>query len=276
MTMKVQANELTPQTPAQLQCASKADAITFLCRFSSRTCTCSTGPYKATCTCPEGKMSKHLQHNTLPLISKNVIIEKYDDTIAARTQVGSAINVQVNMENVRIVSIQNQGNCSVTSSSIEGCYSCLVGAKITVVCYSTEEQTTADITCNKQHQIATCTKRGKLAELTFHFNSPKVSTSCTISCPGGQSSFHLSGLLDYVNDAQLQREIAVNSEMAVNRPSDTLEKIADWLSSLVDKFNFFNLKFLLVCCILALFLPCITSITSAFRDTFHSSAKKQT
>ncbi|KAL6741966.1 hypothetical protein Aduo_015171 [Ancylostoma duodenale] len=110
MTVKVQANELTPQTPAQLQCASKADAITFLCRFPSSTSTCSTGPYKATCTCPEGKMSKHLQHNTLPLITKNVIIEKFDDTIAARTQVGSAINVQVNMENVRIVSIQNQGN----------------------------------------------------------------------------------------------------------------------------------------------------------------------
>ncbi|KAK6726390.1 hypothetical protein RB195_004606 [Necator americanus] len=177
------------------------------------------------------------------------------------------------MENVRIVSIQNQGKCSVTASNIEGCYSCLVGAKITVVCYSTKEQTTTDITSNKQLQIATCTKRGKLAELTFHFNSPKVSTSCTISCPGGQSSFQLSGLLDYVNDAQLQREIAVNSEMAVNKPSDSLEKIPDWLSSIVDKFNFFNLK---VCCILALYLSCITPITSAFRDTFHSSAKKQT
>ncbi|EYB86206.1 hypothetical protein Y032_0283g1314 [Ancylostoma ceylanicum] len=160
MTTRVQANVLTPQTPAQLQCASKADAITFLCRFSSRTCSCSTGPYKATCTCPEGKMSKYLQQNTLSLVSKNVIIEKYDDTIAARTQVGSAINVQVNMENVRVASIQNQGTCIITASTVEGCYSCLVGAKITVVCYSTEEQTTADITCYTQHQIATCTKRG--------------------------------------------------------------------------------------------------------------------
>ncbi|EYB83533.1 hypothetical protein Y032_0333g2792 [Ancylostoma ceylanicum] len=276
MTTRVQANVLTPQTPAQLQCASKADAITFLCQFSSRACSCSTGPYKATCTCPEGKMSKYLQQNTLPLVSKNVIIEKYDDTIAARTQVGSAINVQVNMENVKVASIQNQGTCTITASTVEGCYSCLVGAKITVVCYSTEEQTTADITCNKQHQIATCTKRGKLTELTFHFNSPEVSTSCSISCPGGQSSFHLSGLLDYVNDAQLQREIAVNSEMTIAQPSDTFTNVTHWISSFVNKFNLSNLKFLLVCCILALFSPCIVSMTSALRDNFRSAAKKQT
>ncbi|KAK6017084.1 hypothetical protein OSTOST_17428 [Ostertagia ostertagi] len=34
MTMRVQANELTPQTPGQLQCASKTDATQFKCQMS--------------------------------------------------------------------------------------------------------------------------------------------------------------------------------------------------------------------------------------------------
>lgn len=46
----------------------------------------------------------------VPSITMNNIIEGSDDTIAAHTQLGSAINVHIGMENGKIVSIQGEGN----------------------------------------------------------------------------------------------------------------------------------------------------------------------
>ncbi|PIO71824.1 integrase core domain protein [Teladorsagia circumcincta] len=278
MTMKVQANELTPATPAQLQCASKLDATQFLCRFSSRACTCSTGSYKATCTCPQGHISPYLTRNTLPLITKNVIIEQHDDTIAAHTRVGSAIFLQLTMENVKVVSVQNKGQCSITSSSIEGCYSCLLGAKVSIICYSTEEQTTADITCEQEQQVAICTKTGKLNEMIFHFHSPEIATKCTISCPGGLSSFQIEGALDYVNDAQIQEEISTNNEERIDHTGNALNTVTEWIYSLPDtvigfllNLNLFtSIKIFLTCITFIILLHCIAFVTS-----FLPKAKKQ-
>ncbi|KAK6017083.1 hypothetical protein OSTOST_17429 [Ostertagia ostertagi] len=244
MTMRVQANELTPQTPGQLQCASKTDATQFKCRFSPRTCPCSTGAFKSTCTCPEGKMSNHRQHNTLPFTTKNIIIEQHDDTIAARAHIGSAVHVQTNVENMKIVSVQNHGSCSIMTSTIEGCYSCLLGATVTIVCYATSDQTTADIICDDQHQIATCTQRRKITALNFHFNSPRIDMNCTISCPGGRSYFLINGTLDYVHDSELQREIAIDSDVSVNSAENVWDTATKWISSITDFFGL--LKILLI------------------------------
>ncbi|KAK6047718.1 hypothetical protein COOONC_14778 [Cooperia oncophora] len=222
MTMNVQANALTPGTPAQLQCLSKMDAAQFRCRFSSSACTCSAGSYKATCTCPYGHISRHLNQNTLPLFTKNVMIEHYDDTVAAHARIGSAISLQLEMQNVNVVSLQSEAHCSITSSTVEGCYSCLLGAKVTIVCYSSEDQTTADITCDKQQQIAVCTRNGKLSEIAFHFDSPSVNMNCTVSCPGGESSFQINGVLDYVNDASFQDEISHSSEENFNHSGNSI------------------------------------------------------
>ncbi|PIO70068.1 tenuivirus PVC2 protein [Teladorsagia circumcincta] len=272
MTMRVQANELTPQTPGQLQCASKMDAIQFKCRFSPRTCICSTGAFKATCTCPEGKMSNHLQHNALPFTTKNIIIEEHEDTIAARAQVGSAIHVQTNVENMKIVSVQNHGKCSIMTSTIEGCYSCLLGATVTIVCYSTSDQSTADIICDDQHQIATCTQRGKITALNFHFDSPKIDINCTISCPGGRSHFLINGTLDYVHDSALQREIAIDSDVSVNPEENVWDTATEWISSITDFFGL--LKILLISFALILLLLVVLFIVTLL-SRIASIVKKQ-
>ncbi|PIO54627.1 hypothetical protein TELCIR_24004 [Teladorsagia circumcincta] len=272
MTMRVQANELTPQTPGQLQCASKMDAIQFKCQFSPRTCVCSTGAFKATCTCPEGKMSNHLQHNALPFTTKNIIIEEHEDTIAARARVGSAIHVQTNVENMKIVSVQNHGKCSIMTSTIEGCYSCLLGATVTIVCYSTSDQSTADIICDDQHQIATCTQRGKITALKFHFDSPKIDINCTISCPGGQSHFLINGTLDYVHDSALQQEIAIDSDVSVNPEENVWDTATEWISSITDFFGL--LKILLISFALILLLLVVLFIVTLL-SRIASIVKKQ-
>ncbi|VDO67032.1 unnamed protein product [Heligmosomoides polygyrus] len=271
MTMKVQANELTPATPAQLQCSSESEAKNFKCRFASRACSCSTGPYKATCTCPEGEVSKYLRENLLPLTTKNVMIENYADTIAAHTQVGSALQVHINMDNVKIVSIQNHATCSIESSSLEGCYSCLLGARVTIVCYSTEKTTTADIICGQQQQITTCTETGKLSEVIFHFNTPTVSTRCTVSCPGGNTSFHLSGVLIYVSESELQNEISTINDFSVNQPAGFTAAIKG-VSSFFRKLDFSPLtnlltllnliKLIVFSSVLTVIVLLMTSVTS--------------
>ncbi|KAK6040122.1 hypothetical protein COOONC_22373 [Cooperia oncophora] len=274
MTMTVQANELTPQTPGQLQCASKAEAKQFSCRFSARACTCSTGSFKASCTCPEGKISSYLQRNTLPFTSKNIVIEKHGDTIAARTQVGSAIHVHATMENVKITTIQNHGECSITTSVLEGCYSCIFGAKATIVCYSTQDQTTADITCEGQHQLAICTPRGRLSVLSFHFNSPKIATNCTVSCPGGQSHFLINGTLDYVRNSELQREIGINDDISTIPPDNVWHSVTEWVSSIPRNFTFFGLiRTFIAACVAMLLISLTISIVNFFSNTF--PAKKQ-
>ncbi|KAK6012650.1 hypothetical protein OSTOST_22176 [Ostertagia ostertagi] len=164
---------------------AKLDATQFLCLFSTRACTCSTRSYKATCTCPKRDISPYRTRNTFPLINKSVIIEQHDDTIAAHT------SSRVDMVNLCPNSQWKQQRTMFHNEFVNvlESYSCPLGAKVPIVCYSTEEQTTADITCEQEQQVAICTKTGKLNEMIFHFRSPEIATKCTVSCPGGQSSF---------------------------------------------------------------------------------------
>ncbi|VDP44498.1 unnamed protein product [Heligmosomoides polygyrus] len=218
------------------------------------------------CTCPEGHIAPSLHQNTLPLVTKNIVIEQHQDKIAAHTKVGSAIHVQLSMENAKVAALQSQAQCCIKASTITGCYACLLGAKVSIVCRLTEEEATADLTCDTQHQIAICTKNGKLNEIVFHFDTPKVSTTCTI-CSGGQSSFQLDGMLDYVNDAQIQREISNNNEENIDETGNVFVTVFEWIYSFPDAISTFfanlniltYIKTLLACSILLLFTLCIAS-----------------
>ncbi|VDK45136.1 unnamed protein product, partial [Cylicostephanus goldi] len=204
--MQVQANQLIPQTPAQFQCPSFDDAKRFNCRFAANTCTCSSGTSKTSCVCAEGIMEPYMHQNTLPLVTKLVTIKKVNNTLQAHSHVGSSVQVQVTMNNFKLKSIHTVEKCRIESPTIQGCYSCILGAGVDLICYSSETDTTADITCAGQLQIASCSKQGKMNSLTFHFDKSAVSINCTIVCSGGSSSFLLQGTLNYVNDRNLQME----------------------------------------------------------------------
>ncbi|VDP00908.1 unnamed protein product [Heligmosomoides polygyrus] len=85
-------------------------------------------------------------------------------------------------------------------SGLIGCYSCISGATVDLVCTSSEGEATALIQCPNQTQVAKCNTRGYMNKVILHFDINKVLVSCIISCPGGSTNVPIKGSLFYADD----------------------------------------------------------------------------
>ncbi|KAL6730036.1 hypothetical protein Aduo_001033 [Ancylostoma duodenale] len=94
----------------------------------------------------------------LSLARKNILLNKKKTNIYAKVNSGSAQQMQIVAENLAIRSRMHKGTCSIQVSELEGCYSCLAGATLGVVCKCNEGEMTANIECPSQNQMAKCTK----------------------------------------------------------------------------------------------------------------------
>ncbi|WKY01834.1 hypothetical protein Q1695_015666 [Nippostrongylus brasiliensis] len=146
---------------------------------------------------------------------------------------------------------------------------------ITITCSQRGITTTADITCDKQHQIAICTNNGKLSEIILHFDTSRVSTNCTVSCPGGQSSFQIVGTLDYVNDAPIQNEMSTDNAKTAHQLGNAFDIATKWLTSLSKTITAFfanlsifsYIKILFAFTMLLIIWRCMIAIKSTFFET---------
>ncbi|KIH67629.1 hypothetical protein ANCDUO_02036 [Ancylostoma duodenale] len=167
--------QLISNTIGQFQCSTLSNAKQFRCQFTSKCCTCSKGIQKATCICSDGNFTKHMTNSRLPLAGKNFLLYKRKINLYAKVNIGSTLQMQIVAENLAIRSRMHKGTCFIQVSELEGCYSCLAGATLGLVCKRNEGEMTANIECPSQNQMAKCTKTGYLNKLIFHFDISKVS-----------------------------------------------------------------------------------------------------
>ncbi|KAK6043271.1 hypothetical protein COOONC_19224 [Cooperia oncophora] len=184
----VHKGKLEPHSAGQLQCPTRRAAEEFECIFPSNACTCTKGLQKVSCTCSPGDMEALMQASPLPQSSKNFMIYSRNNAILAKTNVGSAIQLHLVAEDLKITSRQSNSSCEVETSDIAGCYNCLAGAELTLSCRSSHEEVTASIICPTQTQIAKCTRNGHLNQIKLHFTTSTISTECIVSCPGGTTT----------------------------------------------------------------------------------------
>ncbi|KAK6031059.1 hypothetical protein OSTOST_02788 [Ostertagia ostertagi] len=156
-------------------------------------------------------MENLMQENPLPQTSKNFLIYSHGDAVFAKTSVGSAIQLHLVAEDLKITSRQSNSSCEIEASDLSGCYNCMAGAELTLSCRSSHGQVTANILCPTQTQIAHCTKTGHLNKLKFHFSNPTVLTECIVSCPGGSTVMKVKGSLQFVDDGFLKSDIQADA-----------------------------------------------------------------
>ncbi|KIH45996.1 phlebovirus glycoprotein G1 [Ancylostoma duodenale] len=126
--------QLIPNTIGQFQCSTLSNSKQFRCQFTSKCCTCSKGIQKATCICSDGNLTKHMTNSRLPLAGKNFLLYKRKMNLYAKVNIGSTLQMQIVAENLAIRLRMHKGTCFIQVSELEGCYSCLAGATLGLVC----------------------------------------------------------------------------------------------------------------------------------------------
>ncbi|KAK6741693.1 hypothetical protein RB195_009518 [Necator americanus] len=145
---------------------------------------------------------------------KNVMIYQNGQSIEAKTNAGSMLQLHVVAEELKLISTRQNATCTVIVPDVVGCYHCLNGSRVELACHSSEHEVTAEVKCGKHHQIATSTKMGHINKLTFNFETAIVKETRTLVCPGGLTKFDISRALKYVNDGLHLQEI---SQKEMNR-----------------------------------------------------------
>ena len=193
----------TPETPGQLQCSSQDKAKRFDCVFRPHVCTCTTAINAASCFCPDGDVERffHVDQKMLPLQRNGIRIEPKKHGLVARTTSNAALQLQLRFNNLRLEALTDQNKCRVEASSVSGCYNCIKAATFDALCISSHSDEHATAVCVDSANdvsstvIVPCSTTGTTSKANLHWPLPVITANCTVSCPGGQSSFTLDGTL---------------------------------------------------------------------------------
>ncbi|XGW27382.1 hypothetical protein V3C99_007746 [Haemonchus contortus] len=267
-----QSGLLQSHSVGQLQCSTRHAAEQFDCVFSRNICTCTTALHSATCTCSSGNVRDRMDSQPLPQASKNFIIFESNNNIYARTNVGSAIQLHIVAENLRITALKHISRCHVETTTLSGCYSCTTGASIIMSCTSDNHETLAQVKCGQHSHVLRCTESGFLNTVFFMFDTPTVAADCIAVCPGGTMNFTIEGSLVFINEKTIssdtsatQVEVQVQNDVSFVNDifSNFKNKLIAFVCGIASFFNFWSYFFLLIIALVLLnFLFRIGSRTS--------------
>ncbi|EPB71745.1 phlebovirus glycoprotein G1 [Ancylostoma ceylanicum] len=214
ITKPATSGQLIPNTIGQLQCTGTRNIFDAASQampvFAHRQ---QIKPYVPAVTEISARYSKKTQ---LPQVNKNIMIYQKGSEVIAKTKVGTAIQLHIVTEDLKMVSTRLNTTCSVITSELSGCYDCLAGAQVSIACKSERGETTAEIHCGDQLQIAICTPTGHINTVFLNFNTSRIKENCTLSCPGGTTSFEIVGELSYFNDGVLLQQQGVTKSISDN------------------------------------------------------------
>ncbi|RCN41756.1 hypothetical protein ANCCAN_12297 [Ancylostoma caninum] len=252
------------QDSLQLEKLDDNEVQDFRAEISNKVCTCTTGHQKATCSCSDGTVKNYLEPNPLPQIAKNFMIYEHENKILAKTQVGSAIQLHMVAEDLKIKSRQHNSSCEIETTELTGCYSCTTGAEATVVCTSTDEETTASLDCNQQTQIVRCTKVGHVNKVTFNFDKSHIEMTCKAACPGGTTNVNITGKLNFVSDGLFgldnrNEELIIETTRDVSAIRTAAAKAFGIVKTIVSSIkNFFGMSIMFIVAFIGILVIIVT------------------
>jgi len=188
-----------------LQCQSLEKAKAFDCYFPAGICSCHPGFSKPHCTCSE------MDHETffsdsqtvLPLNKQGVQIHYEKDELVATFGYNSAVQIQVSIQGLRVITRIDTNTCELSSIDAKGCYNCLKGATLSVMCHTNFGEALATVDCKQHNFLVPCNKTGIRSTATVNFDKANLNEQCTITCPGGSKNFVLTGTLAYVEGPRM-------------------------------------------------------------------------
>ncbi|KAK6061619.1 hypothetical protein COOONC_00719 [Cooperia oncophora] len=181
---------LPDQFTVPVECSTYEDALTnFRECVNKIICDCNTGWTKHHCHCPEtslrqiGADSDHL----LPLWKYAVLAAKYS-------------LVQLKLKPLRnsseSVNFADDEKCTVSLSSLTGCYSCIQGAAITTQC-KTKDPTKVTVVCGHHSFSIECGSTSPQTRVKLSYDYAMVSQNCVVECGNEKITLPLNGTLLY-------------------------------------------------------------------------------
>lgn len=245
-----------------LRCSTASKAKKFQCTYPPESCQCHGGDSKAHCECGKDPISEMFSNKEyiLPKNSKGSYIY-FDDKIKAHLQYTTALQLQITLKNYNMKATYDKSNCTITTKSLEGCYSCDNGAKWLFNCTIDFGTALASISCPSQTIHVNYNNNETMQSIQLHYDKELIEEKCQINCPGGKSEILLKAKLKYIEQQNEKIENTLNlGEDSINGTSSVWNDLTNFLGSVgnfftsIVKNNLYNLLVILPIVIITIFL----------------------
>ncbi|QDF82061.1 glycoprotein [Dar es Salaam virus TZ-189] len=184
-----------------------------------------------------------LSKNALPFMSEGLEIIDRDNSILAELSGTSSMEIQIESSNLQLTSSYDKVNCFAKFESLEGCYSCLAGAKLNLQAYTDAGETAGEVSCKGGLKFPLLLdSKPKTRSHIIHLDTGKVQEDCTLTCPGNEVPFSIKGQLFYDEATDFRN---VSHVVGVN-PNSTLGTWSFEWPSLNPVSNLFSFSSILL------------------------------
>uniref|UniRef100_A0A914Z3T8 Phlebovirus glycoprotein G2 fusion domain-containing protein n=1 Tax=Panagrolaimus superbus TaxID=310955 RepID=A0A914Z3T8_9BILA len=189
-----------PGTIGDFQCRTFEDAKKFNCNFPPNACRCHTLETKANCVCASDQLQKLFNNGDqlLPLEIAGTTFEGWEKTVRAMYSTPSAIQLQMQIQNLKVTTMISNSKCTVAFNKLIGCYNCNTGAEVKATCKTDFGSPLAYVTCAGSTAAISCNPAGHTETLKFQFQESKIDINCKVKCPNTETESKLKGDLAFV------------------------------------------------------------------------------
>lgn len=141
-----------------------------------------------------------IKESRLPLLTEEGIYKMQNKNLKIELINDVSLEVQIDVNNLKIEQISDKATCYVTVKNFDGCYSCSLNSRIKISIKTSRGSSTATIKCpsSKGVVILSATESEIMETITMAFDKSNINEECVVSCSGGDSSFKLKGKLDFI------------------------------------------------------------------------------
>jgi hypothetical protein len=215
---------IVEELPPHLHCRSEGEARSRECRLGESACTNCEANSDTTikCQCHEWELEEALGGRPLPLEMELLRLDHEGRDVVAATS-AAPIQLHLKLEGFSVALNSSYTNCTILPGPLKGFYRVPGGATFAYQCRTESGSALSEVSCEGGSSfVSRCSTNP--TNTTVHLTLPQavVDTSCRVECPGGTTSFQLSGHLQY-------RSIAASlaSEVLSDGNSDGIESSDD-------------------------------------------------
>jgi len=139
----------------------------------------------------------------LPLSIPGLVLERVENNVEARISAKASLELQVEIEGLKLTTKREVNSCKLTVVSFGGCYNCLTGARLKYKCVTDFGSAMAHVRCGKTLFTVSCGQPGIEDVVVLAFARPNVDVQCEVQCPASRSELHLQGVLSFVEFSEM-------------------------------------------------------------------------
>uniref|UniRef100_A0A914EQJ5 Glycoprotein n=1 Tax=Acrobeloides nanus TaxID=290746 RepID=A0A914EQJ5_9BILA len=193
---------------SRLVCSSQQNAIDMNCNFAPTLCQATPGQETTRYTCPEVTELEELMTEPDMMLPS---IQRYNETSFFYTQVQGAIimntaealaQIRFTMSGLTLTPATDMNSITLTQVILKGCYSCALGALLTINCSTDYGTALAHADCPSGFQFAiNCNTTGIRQTIRIYTREAEIDEECDFRTPTFTTSARVQGHLTFTAEA---------------------------------------------------------------------------